>query len=174
MKIMKTFIFKNYGYKHIRKDYDYMSIYKNDLKTKMLQNKPCGLWGSPIKSSYSWKNFCEGNDFNTWCLEIENTVCIDSSNCLYIQSKKDLRKLDPFLIKNKFSTYPKYVIDWNRIMHKYDGIIIYISNISDMFNLSIDEYGLSCWDVDSVCIWNLDKILYTKQKIRKERKSFRQ
>ena len=132
--------------------------------------KPNGLWASPKKSydrSYTWKDFCIGEEFHLESLKRYFDFRLKKgTRILRIHSISDII---PYLEKE--DNYEEYSEEFPllakdptfhkklnmEIIHKqFDGMEVYMGqnyselHFSNMFNV---------WDVDSLVIWNLDRVI---------------
>lgn len=125
----------------------------NHIKRHGISTKPSGgLWGSPIKAKYGWKNWCQDNEFRE-CLE-ENSFRFkldDNANVLCINSVDDLN----FLPKIKDELVPQtwILLDFEELKRQYDAIEV---NISNDYGLYWKLYG---WDCDSILVMNSDVVV---------------
>ena len=151
-------LFIHYGHKHFNKEMFESPIYKGERVSCL--NKPSnGLWGSPVNSKKSWRNFCLAEDFNVSSLKKHFLFKIkESARVLKVLNNKDL-----------FSLYRKYgirgkdgrrALDWKRIIRSYDAMVLMIP---DDFDLVFDM-RLSSWDVDSVVVFNPDVVVECHRK----------
>lgn len=133
--------------------------------------KPNGLWASPKKPHkkvYTWKQWCENENFNleklnrffdfrlkkgTKILRIHNL----SDIIPYLKETEDYQeysKLFPSLVAADPTRRKK--LDMEKIHTNFDGMEVYMGqnwcelHDSDMF------YP---WDVDSLVIWNLNRVI---------------
>lgn len=124
-------------------------------------NKPIGgLWASPVNSRWSWKSWCESNDFR-----VDSFRCYtkwklrDPRRILIIDSAEDLiRATDRFGILFYFS----YILDFQKIKDAgYDGIFLTARGNSEC-HFSICYKGetidLNSWDCESIVVWNWKQI----------------
>lgn len=138
--------------------------------------KPYGLWASPKDATFGWKRFCESEEFNLERLEksFEFELRKDAK-ILQIRSLKDAK---PFFIKKndeERSSYAshylldaEYKLDLNRIYKEFDGIELFFSNNYNEFHYASEIF--SGWDVDSLIIWNYNKIKINEEKQEKLKK----
>lgn len=161
------------------KDKNYIHYRSNKLNPNanlvgdIFMNKPKGLWASPVDSNYGWKDFCISNDFRVESLDTYFTFKIKKdAKILKVKSHNDVAKYLTYypysdnkyrkplnkLTLNDFSliNYRNYMIDFEKIYQKYDGMELYMTeNYSEFYN----SYLFNSYDVDSLIIWNLDKII---------------
>lgn len=133
--------------------------------------KPHGLWFSveDYPEDMNWRTWCEAEEFRLECLKFRYRVKIrHNSDILVLSSSEDIvgfsRKYagnDPIDFKKYTQDFSRpdyiYIIDWNKVMEDYDGIIIapYQWSCRLMNPTTSWYYG---WDCASGCIWNLDVI----------------
>lgn len=132
--------------------------------------KPDGLWASPKKSydcSYTWKDFCISEEFRLESLKHyfdfrlkkgTRILRIHSISDIipYLEKKDDYDEYSrEFPLLAKDPTFHKK-LNMKRIHKQFDGMEVYMGqnysefHYSDMFNV---------WDVDSLVIWNLDRVI---------------
>ena len=119
-------------------------------------NKPRGgLWGSPVDSDWTWKEWCEGEEFHLERLNKSfKFVLANGSKTFHIRTADDILKLpiakypdnDDFLFVN-------WYYDWNKIISLYDAVELHYSNNYNLFHTTF-----YCWDVDSIIVLNPDVI----------------
>lgn len=112
--------------------------------------KPSGLWASPENSDISWKTFCEANKFRTDKLNKHFTFELKpDSKILHLYTIEDAEE---YLIPE----CPNYYhLDVNKLYNEFDGIELHISEDHYRF---YNNNVFNTWDVDSICIWNLDVV----------------
>lgn len=132
--------------------------------------KPYGLWASPKYCGFSWKDYCESEDFHIERLEksFEFTLKKDTK-ILQIRSLKDakpyfIEKPDEDIITDilEYLFDAKYRLDLERIYKEFDGIELFFSNNYHEFHYNSEIFNP--WDVDSLVIWNYDKIKINEEK----------
>ena len=125
----------------------------NHIKRHDISTKPSGgLWGSPIKAKYGWKNWCQDNEFRE-CLE-ENSFRFkldDNANILCINNVDDLNFLPQ--IKGELIPPVWVLLDFEELKRQYDAIEV---NISNDYGLYWKLYG---WDCDSILVMNSDVVV---------------
>lgn len=108
-------------------------------------NKPTGgLWGSPVDSNWTWKDWCEGERYHLERLKKSFRFTLaNGSKVFHIRTANDIEKLP-------IAKYPEsdfisigWYYDWNKI-------------ISNDYALFHDLFY--CWDVDSIIVLNPDVI----------------
>ena len=118
-------------------------------------NKPTGgLWGSPVDSNWTWKDWCEGERYHLERLKKSFRFTLaNGSKVFHIRTANDIEKLP-------IAKYPEsdfisigWYYDWNKIISKYDAVELHISNDYALFH---DLFY--CWDVDSIVVLNPDII----------------
>ena len=152
-------IFEHYGSKHFDKKMFEEPIY--DADDEYLNKPSKGFWGSPTDSKNSWKNFCVSEGFNLSKLNDHFEFKLKRfARVLKVLNKKDLDSLyRKYGIEGK---YGRRALDWNRIIKKYDAMILIIP---DDFDLVFDLH-LTSWDVDSVVVFNPNVVVEIKDKAR--------
>lgn len=139
---MKTYI--HYGQKNFDRN-----LFA-PIENKPYFTKPSGgLWASRTDAKYSWKDWCENNDFVECEKDSSFTFTLkDSARVLEVNSVKDLKKAPK--LKGDGEIYT--MIDFEKLSESYDAIEV---NISSDHNLYFTLYG---WDCDSILIMNPDII----------------
>lgn len=134
--------------------------------------KPHGVWFSVEdfgEDDQNWKSWCIGEKFRLEALKYKYSISIrKGSRILYMSEPEELESFslkyagnDPSGFK-RFTGNPEqrpyiYIIDWERVMSEYDGIIIapYRWDCRLMNPTTSWYYG---WDCSSGCIWNMKAI----------------
>ena len=128
---------------------------KYTLREPRLPMKPTGLWLSD-ETDYGWSKWCAENNFG--CLKHVYKCTIKTDKILHLKNVPELKsftKQYPLAeIPGLESLLSEQYIDWAKVMDEYDGILI--SPYQWTVRLSIMWYY--CWDVASMCVWNLDAI----------------
>lgn len=125
--------------------------------------KPLGLWFSVGDGADSWKDFCQGNDFNLDSFEHATEITFRAAaKILRITNAKQLDAITekhgsdcPYMPPHL--SYGKgYSIAWNVIAEQFDAIVIapYIWSR----RLHNGSHWYYCWDCASGCVWNADAI----------------
>lgn len=154
-------IFIHYGSEHFNKEMFERPLF-NGVQVHCL-NKPLkGLWGSPVHSKKSWRDFCLSEDFRVSNLNERFLFKLkDSARVLKVLNTRDLFSLySKYSIKEKRPSRP--TLDWKRIAKSYDAMVLMMP---DDHNLVYD-LNLSSWDVDSVLIFNPDVVVELPKKSR--------
>lgn len=120
---------------------------------RLFSNKPNGLWASPTdRKALKWKDFCLGENFHTDRLEKSFKFRVSNkANLLWVHELKDAEK---YIIKEKYHNYHFSKLDVEKIMNKYDGMVL----IHGKHYWELHETAFYTWDVDSICVWNPDVI----------------
>lgn len=129
--------------------------------------KPNGLWASPRYSKLGWAKWCESEEFHTERLAKHFKFRLQKGT--RILKIKCIDDIIPFLMENE--TYKKNSVmfpvlysdptagknlDMQKIKSKYDGMEVYMDqNYGELHNSNM----FNVWDVDSLVIWNLDKVI---------------
>ena len=153
-------MFIHYGTKTFDKNYEYTRSQRAEEWSRCV-NKPIGcLWASPVKSKNNWKNFIESeNDFGK-DLSINFKFKLERDARVLVISKKTIAKVfERFGYTRSIGTFSTKMFDWKLIERFYDAVYVDVTSLRfGGFNSLADEYYLSCFDVDSVCVWNLEKV----------------
>ena len=146
-----------------------MTIYRTYMKTIPKEfreisgsfcNKPIGgLWGC---RGEEWKEWCESEDCFTENLKTCFKWKLKSKSKVYrIKTKKDFMKL---LQKYALKISDLMItIDYNKVAEDYDAVEVMGGIIQELKmcpsnNLS-ELIGLSAWDVPSIVVLNLSKVI---------------
>ena len=118
-----------------------------------LNKPPYGLWGSPVCTDLSWRDWCEGEEFHLDSLNSHFIFSVkDTAKILTVKKDKDIWKY--------LKQYPKMhssYLDFNVIMKEYDGMeLIHADNY---WELHTNPGRFNMWDVDSIVIWNPNVII---------------
>ena len=123
-----------------------------------LNNKPAsgGLWACPLNAEYGWKDWCQDEDFNTSSLDKSFTFKLKYCAPIYvIDTKEDLINISTK--KADEALYNLYCIDYERLMDEgFCGIYVTKNGSRLRSDIRIGDktiLGLSCWDVESICVF---------------------
>ncbi len=130
--------------------------------------KPVGFW---LSVDRSWERWLKGN-WDEWlkdksCLNVELAKDI---NLFVINSKKQF--LDEFKkLTGKDYTKLDIVEKWmlqdfhKKLKEKYDGIWL---KSEPFYRHRLDSgfHYFYCWDCESICVWNKEKIVFGSNKIK--------
>ena len=136
--------------------------------------KPSGLWASPRYSDWGWRSWCEREEFRIGSLD----------KCFKFRLKKGtkilhinhLEDIVPYLVKtDDYERYkaifpslfedPTQGMELNsaKLKEEYDGMEVHMSdNYGELHN----SYMFYTYDVDSLVLWNLDKVICVRQVIK--------
>lgn len=138
------------------------------IKNTILFTKPeGGFWGSLENAKYGWREWCEGQDYNTENLKkYFRFKLAPHAKILKICNKGDLVELpkleNPIVNGNEFSTsiMPWVLLDFEKLLSEgVDAIQISISDdTASSFNDSL-YHALYGWDCDSILVMNKDVII---------------
>ena len=151
-------LFIHYGSEHFDKEMFKKPLFDGDMVRYL--NKPLrGLWGSPVNSNKSWKDFCLSEDYHVSSLNEHFLFTLkDSARVLKVLNAEDLCSL-----------YSKYTIeengptlDWKRITKSYDAMVLNIPNDSDL----VYDLNLLSWASDSVVIFNPNVVVALPKRSR--------
>lgn len=125
--------------------------------------KTGGLWSSPEKSLWGWKDWCDSEMFyKGWGFSCGFKFKLKKNAKIYvIDSIQDFDQL-PKRFKLSVSRWigEEYDIDWEKLSSEYDGLLLtykgYLEFRSNM------RMGFSTWDCESLLIFNLDCISFVK------------
>ena len=146
-----------------------MTIYRTYMKTIPKEfrevsgsfcNKPIGgLWGC---RNDEWKDWCESEDYCTENLKTCFKWKLKSNSKVYkIKTKKDFMNL---LQKYALNISDFIVtIDYKKVAEDYDAVEVMDGVIQELkmcpSNTIAELIGLSVWDVPSIVVLNLDKVI---------------
>ena len=126
--------------------------------------KPAGLWASAEKAQYSWAEWCKAEFFHTENLEKSFKFTLSkTAKILQIHKEKDiipyLKNYDPIKERLFFHicgcvTDLEDRLDLEKLYAEFDGMEVFMSEDYNHFHNGM----FNTWDVDSICIWNLDKV----------------
>lgn len=148
---------------------DFHDLHRREIP---IFQKPHGVWFSVEdfgEDDQNWKSWCEGESFRLEALKYKYLISIRKRARILYMSTID--ELDAFSLKyagndptgfKRYTGNPEqrpyiYIIDWERVMVEYDGIIIapYRWDCRLMNPTTSWYYG---WDCSSGCIWNMKAI----------------
>lgn len=107
-----------------------------------------GLWASRIDTEYSWKEWCENNEFGLDKLKESFKFKLkEDAKILTIENHVQLEKL-PRNKNNKITREIFIALDFEKLAKEYDGIEVLISKDQELY------WKLYGWDCDSILIMN--------------------
>lgn len=119
--------------------------------------KPVGLWLSD-ESDLGWRDWCTDNDWGTERLTHRaEFVLAPGANILHLSTPGQV-----YAFHKEYSVEPypgaQYAMipDWERVMEKYDGILI--TPYQWALRYEMDLLWYNGWDCASGCFWNLSAI----------------
>ena len=128
--------------------------------------KPNGLWISVEGSNYSWKEWCEREDFLTENLVVQTKVELEpNAKVLWLDNDEDILQFHKQFVIDISGNEPGWLlchellnhhptnrlgISWAKVARQFDGLIISWYSWSLRLELSW-YYG---WDCASGCIWS--------------------
>lgn len=131
------------------------SLIEDAEKNRSLQfmNKCCGIWASPTDSNWTWKDWCESENFHTERLETHFTFTLKpEARVLYVESSDDVEE---YTKPSSFESFAfRRYIDFDKIKKEYDALEI--CHDKDYNDLHYSYFYT--WDVDSILVWNPDVI----------------
>lgn len=115
-----------------------------------------GLWASPIDSKFSWKDWCESEQFELDRLKTSFIFDLSpKAKVLEIKGISDIEKAEKQKLIIRYNTaipLIRYVIDFEKIKKKGYDVILFVENDETHFPL----YG---WDCDSILVLNKKVII---------------
>ena len=132
-----------------------------DISNTPFANKPRGgLWASPVKAPFSWKDWNETEDF----------VKCDDNNCFTFKLERnakiyEIHSVDDFLKMAK--AYPGGMgrlgdmvdINFEEMANDYDGIELFLSEDRQLY------WSMYGWDCDSIIILKPDVVVEVDKEI---------
>ena len=143
----------NKVYIHYGADHYDQNKFKPITGSHPVNNKPeGGFWASPVDTKWSWKNWCESEEFHTERLNKSfKFTLVNGSKVFHIRNHNDIFKLPMLkemeLYNGKLNLLLGWYYDWKKIASKYDAVELHLSNDYMLFH---DAFY--CWDVDSIVI----------------------
>lgn len=149
--------------KFITYGFEYNPEKWREIKNRRFCGKPDGgLWGSPVDSSWGWKDWCDSEDFRqetgfnsgfTWELS-------DPSRILILDCMKTYQEL-PGLYKIKYLDEPfaggSESLNFERISQDYDAILLTENGLDELRgDFSLNFYS---WDCESIIALNRNAII---------------
>lgn len=136
------------------------------LQMQPIKNQHCwtkpsgGMWASPLKAKFGWKDWCLREQFHTGSLEQYFTFTLkEDAKIIHIYSIKDLKQLP----KQKYNDLSEIyeMLDFEVLAKDYDGIELHLSEEKHVSRdiskcLYFRLYG---WDCDSILLFNSDCII---------------
>lgn len=121
-------------------------------------DKPAGFWASPVCSKWGWKDFLETENWRTETLNKSFQFRLKKgTRILKIHKVQDIY---PYLKEQKKTLLDwKWQLDHDALKRNYDGMEVFISDCWGLFH---NHPLFWSWDVDSLVIWNMDKVKVIK------------
>lgn len=121
--------------------------------------KPCGLWLSEGSSWRRWSIYSDMSQHVEFC----HIVKVDMKNTLTISTFKDILEFEKKykLEEDNFSFITSFewnLIDWKKVKEDFSGIYITDYAFANS-SLKVMRPWCSTWDVNSMCLWNLDNVI---------------
>lgn len=137
----------------------YIHCGSNEFKPELVKksyarwDKPSGLWASPEDAEFSWKDWCECEEFHVDRLKSSFRFTLKKiAKVLQVYSLADIK---PFLSDNPESLFWQKKLNLNEIYSKFDAMEVHMSaNWCELH----DFHLFYTWDVDSIVIWNPDVV----------------
>jgi len=147
----KERIYIHYGSNHFNRKMLKRNVERGGSESFL--NKPKNsLWGSPIESKNSWKNFCEREEFRLDTLKFYFKFKLNSSAKVLIINEHNTHMLNKYLVRR--GSFCMIEIDWSRIAKDYDAFVVTFPENWKKYMDFEDKYNLHAWDVDSICVFN--------------------
>ncbi len=154
---MKTY--EHYGSSHLVSK-------KVNAKGYAHKQKPDkGIWGSPVDSKNSWKNWVTEEEFDCDLSKVIKFSLRKEAKILEIHKEEDIEPyLLPDPVMEAFCPNSKYkILNREKLYADYDGIELFLSE-----NPKLRNGFFNYWDVDSICVWNPDVIIRRRNRRRRE------
>lgn len=152
--------FRTYGTDRINKGYTYNAQRDSRNHLNMI-NKPVGLWSSPNddKNFYTWKKWCISEDYKTDTLDIWVDFTIKpGSRVLMLTSEANMDWCyKRYGYHDNIRTSGRR-FNWKLIEKDFDAVYF----DSRKWSCLKSKYDFYCWDVDSLCVFNLNCICSKK------------
>jgi len=126
--------------------------------------KPHGLWVSDDDCEDNWHAWCMSKKFNLGTLtHVHSVEMTPGANVRILSSAAELEQFTETFRRSDMGKFPPsygdnrrniFIIDWDLVRAKYDGLIITPYIWSKRLEL-LWYYG---WDCASGCIWNPDVV----------------
>lgn len=125
-------------------------------------NKPDGgLWSSPLKSVFGWKDWCEAEGYSQgFSFSCGFKFKLKSSSRIYvIDSLQDFQHLlDLYSLRNPVGDR---CIDWERLSKDYDGLLLTYHGFWATRN-DAEGLGTYSWDCESLIVFDLNVLSVVK------------
>jgi hypothetical protein len=119
-------------------------------------NKPTGgIWSSPVESEWDWKTWCLSENYNTKNLKKWTKFILKpETKVLTINSKEDY--------KNALEKYrSEQGLDWVKIAGDYNAFYLTLEGLYSNRNFCNSDPGFCAWDVETLVVFDFDKIIIT-------------
>ena len=126
----------------------------------LLKPETGGLWSSPKKSLWGWKDWCDSEMFfKGWGFSCGFKFKLKKTANIYtIDSIRDFDRIPEYLKIPAWSGQNE--LDWEKFSEIYDGIFLtYRGYLEFKHNSRMEFYS---WDCESLLIFNLDCISFVK------------
>lgn len=130
--------------------------------------KPDGFWASPKYGRFRWIDFCLDEHFHIERLNkhikfrlkkgtrILNVKCLEDIIPYLTKAERNEWELAMYRISSRKDPTRGMKLDMDKIKANYDGMEVYMCRDNGDLHRS---YLFSAYDVDSLVIWNLDRIV---------------
>lgn len=126
--------------------------------------KPQGFWVSDESGEDGWRAWCQAESFHLDRLTVATRITLrpDHRVC-WLATAWDIRRLTDaygawpaYLDEQPWTIKQGYAIDWARVAHDYQGVLI----TPYQWSLRLDPkvYWYYGWDCASGCIWDISAI----------------
>jgi hypothetical protein len=129
---------------------------------KFSLNKPDGgLWSSPLKSVFGWKDWCEAEGYiQRYGFSCGFKFKLKSRSRIYvIDSLQDFQDL--LRLYSRRNLMGDRCIDWERLSKDYDGCFLTLPGL-DQTRLGAEGLGMYSWDCESLVIFDLNVLSVVK------------
>lgn len=154
---IKKETFRTYGVSNLdlTREYKNLTFYFKGV-TDYFKKPLSGLWASPSDTRHfsTWEEFCREEYFKVETLrKFVEFRFKDSAKILCINTVQDFKK-----VRHDYPSKCKG-IDWDEVAKDYDAVWFYDSNMpwEEINRLKLNN----TWDVDSICVFNLNAIELT-------------
>lgn len=113
-----------------------------------------GMWASPAKSKWGWKDWCIAEGFHPENLKESFSFTLKSgAKVFHVRNLDDLVKLPERPGDSLPTALSRYCIDFEALAKKYDAIEVHLSEDPSGARGDL-YYALYGWDCDSILILN--------------------
>lgn len=141
--------------------------FKKVTNNESFLNKPSGgLWSSPKKSEWSWKDWCESEMFREKSyFKVGFKFKLKKSAKIFVlDTAQDYLELpEDYFIDHKYIPGAAKSLNWEKMSELYDAFLLTECGLNETRELGFDPFssgrlGFCYWDCETLLVFSLDCI----------------